>query len=103
MQSHDDYDSNSAWAALRKAAEEMTAHGENLITAGAPFERAAFEAKSGGFLIRQMPEDALALRISIGEAHDKRLGESSYLVFRGERGEVRTLLVRALAALDAGA
>jgi len=122
MQSHDDYDANLAHDLTRKLAEAfppapdplqklrdefertargMTERGENLITAGAPSEQEILIDKRGGFLIRQLPEDPLALRISIGEAHETRLGESAYLVYRGERGTIRTLLRRALAALEA--
>jgi hypothetical protein len=100
MESHDDRPSNDALDALRRKAEELTARGENLITAGAPNERSLFERTRGGFLLRQLPEDPLALRISIGEAHDKHMGESAYLVFRGDRDTITTLLRRALAALD---
>jgi len=101
MQTHDDYDGSAAFADLRKLAEEMTARGENLITAGAPFERMVMEQQRGGFLVRQLPDDPLAFRISIGAAHDKRLGESAYLVFRGDPATVRRLLERALAAMTA--
>lgn len=102
MQSHDDYDGSWAEDLLRKKAEELTARGENLITAGAPFERATMETTRGGFLVRQLPDDPLALRISIGEAHEKRMGETAYLVFRGDPETIRTLLMRALAAFPEG-
>lgn len=100
MQSHEDSAANDALQELRRKAEELTARGENLITAGAPNERALFERTRGGFLLRQLPDDPFALRISIGEAHDKRMGESSYLVFRGDRETIEALLRRALAALS---
>ena len=113
-QTHDDYDSNSELArlwkesqmdretpldALRRKASEMTARGENLITAGAPHERDLLAMHRGGFNIRRLPDDPLALRISIGEAHDKDI-ESAYLVFRGDPKTITALLRRALAALD---
>lgn len=98
MQSHEDSAAAEAFDALRKRAEDLTARGENLITAGAPHER-AIGFTHGGFLIRRLPDDPLALRISIGEAHEK-YGESSYLVFRGDPRIITTLLRRALAALD---
>jgi hypothetical protein len=103
MQSHDDRDGNDTLAAFWKEAQGLTARGENLITAGAPNEVAVAEWTRGGFLIRQLPPDPLALRISVGEAHDKRIGESAYLVFRGDRSTITTLLRRALAALDGAA
>lgn len=101
MQSHDDYDSNSAWDQMRKAAERLTERGENLITAGAPHERPLSESTHGGFLIRHLPDDPLCLRISIGEAPEHRMGDSAYLVYRGNRHVIRELLRRALYALDA--
>ena len=100
MQSHDDFDANKALSDIRKVAEEMTARGENLITAGAPNEEAKEETR-GGFLIRQLPDDPLGFRrISVGEAHEKRLGESAYLVYRGDRTLIKALLQRALNALQ---
>ena len=101
MQTHDDDDSNSPLSALRKKAEEMTARGENLLTAGAPAERALLDVQVGGFMVRQLPDDPFALRISIGEAPNKRLFESAYLVYRGDRRAIEALLVRALNALRA--
>lgn len=102
MQSHDDTSAADALDRLRKRAEDLTARGENLIAAGAPFERTLSEVTRGGFLIRQLPEDPLALRISIGEAHEHsplRREFSSYLVYRGDRDVIVNLLRRALAAL----
>ena len=100
MESHEDRPANDLLNELRQKAEDLTARGENLITAGAPGEAALFERTRGGFRLRQLPEDSLALRISIGEAHSKLLGESAYLVFRGDKDTITTLLRRALAALD---
>lgn len=99
MQSHDDSDSNKALSALRKLAEEMTARGENLITAGAPSERVLLEMTRGGFAIRRLPDDPFALRISIGEAEQLH-AFGSYLVFRGEPKAIVSLLRRALNALN---
>ena len=102
MQSHEDFMGAKAWDDLQKLkerAEELSARGENLITAGAPGEPVLFERMRGGFLLRKLPNDALALRISIGEAHDKRISEASYLGFRGAAEAITTLLRRARAAL----
>ena len=101
MQSHDDFDSNKILDEFRKVAERMTACGEHLITAGAPRETSLVERLTGGFVIWQMADHPPALRISIGEAHEKRLGESAYMVFRGDREMVLALLRRALGAMEA--
>lgn len=100
MQSHDDWDSNDGFALMRKLAKEMTSRGENLITAGLAGEHST-EMMRGGLLIRRLPDDPFALRLSIGEAHDKRMGESAYLVFRGDPQACFQLLKRSMAALQA--
>lgn len=82
----------------RKAAE-MTRRGENLITAGRPSEQPLMQRHERGFLIRHMPDDDMGcLRISIGESPD--IEGSAYLVFRGNREQVLTLLTRALGILE---
>lgn len=99
MQSHEDSAGSHALDQLRKRAEELTVRGENLLTAGAPNERALAESTRGGFLIRQLPDDSLALRISIGEAREHFPGDTAYLVYRGDKATITALLRRALAAL----
>lgn len=108
MQSHDDRDFSPprtdleppALAALRREAGRLTALGLNRITAGAPGESFIAQARRGGFLIGRLPDDPLALRVSIGEAHERLLGGSAHLVFRGDPRTIEALLRRALAALD---
>lgn len=98
MQSHDDADSHNTLDALRKAAKRLNDLGENLITAGAPGEPLLYERDVSGIHVRQLPSDPFALRISIGEAN---IHDSAYLVFRGDRDKITSLLRRALHALEA--
>ena len=49
-----------------------------------------------GLDVTQLPDDPLALRISLGEAP----GGLAYLVYRGSRERMVALLRRALRALD---
>jgi hypothetical protein len=68
-----------------------------IITQPAPGERVLWEYFMGHVLIRQLPDDPLALRISIGEV--SRDG-AMYLVFRGDPAEVGRVLMRAGRALN---
>lgn len=105
MQTHPDIDANyeshsaEVLAQLEAKAKEMMASGESQITAGKDGEKPVQEEQVGMFLIRQMPEDPLCLRISIGESND--VSESGYFVFRGQPDDIEQLLVRALSALRA--
>lgn len=65
------------------------------ITAGAPGERALLDTVVGPIVVKRLPEDPLALRISIGQPHS---GAGAYLVFRGDPAAIRALLECALAA-----
>jgi len=104
MQSHNDWEANRALSELRKRAEELSTRGENLITAGTPNERVQWERERGGFVLRQLPDDPLCDRISIGEVRDRVSAlvsdqPQAYLVFRGDRATITVLLERALNAL----
>lgn len=102
MQSHRDADATRRqeyFDALKQKAEEMTARKENLITAGKPGEKELFAQQVGLIFVRRLPDDPLALRISIGEARD--VEESAYLVFRGDPEWVMELLDRAVSAMRA--
>ena len=100
MDSHRDDDVGAKLWRLQQQAEILRAQGGNRITAGAPGEPLLEDYQRGGFTIHRLPDDEMCLRISIGEAHDKRLGESAYLVFRGDPETITVLLRRALAALE---
>lgn len=69
---------------------------EASITAGGPGEQELSRAVVGPFIVKRLPEDPLALRISIGQPH---AAEGAYLVYRGEPAANLALLERALAAL----
>lgn len=126
MQSHRDHDAErAAMEALRKyvsedesnatteekedleklkaVADEMVAKRESLITAGAPGEKEIFSknVRSCGvdILLRQLPDDPLCLRISIGEGH--RIPGSAYCVFRGDLIKAIALLKQARVAMQA--
>jgi hypothetical protein len=83
----------------------MSDIGVNRITAGYPGERPLFEATHHGFTIRQLADDPLALRISIGEARSTgpspTAAKVAYVVYRGDPATIKALLRRALAALEA--
>lgn len=105
MQSHSDFDviernrRAEVLSELEKLAAQRVADGTSKLTAGAPGEAPIREEQVGMLLVRQMPEDPLCPRISIGESND--VAESGYLVFRGPADQIEPLLVRALAALRA--
>lgn len=101
MQTHRDDDAFRAlFGELEKKAERMVEAGESQITAGKPGEKPTTEYKRAGVLVRQMPDDEHGvLRISIG-GHPDAPFDSSYVVFRGNRGAVQSLLRRALKALE---
>jgi len=81
---------------IHDKARRMIDEGKNTITAGVPGEQAIAKWESGGVVVRQMPDDEHGLlRISIGGLPNK-----GYLVFRGDRGQCRALLKRALRALE---
>lgn len=102
MASHrdDDFGINDAVRKLfEQRAEELTERRANLITAGEPGEKEVGCWRSvTGMTIRQMPDDPLALRISIGEPHN--INEGSYLVYRGDVLKVLELLRRATESLN---
>lgn len=83
---------------LQKKAEKMLARGESSITAGRPEEEAIFSQQIGTIFVRRLPDDPLALRVSVGEG---RLSESAYLVFRGDPRDCIELLERGLSAMKA--
>lgn len=85
-------------AQLSARAEQMTEEGTNRITAGAPGEQPLGEIELGGIHVRRMPDDPLALRISVGEITRPR-AIGAYLTFRGGREQCIALLERALHAL----
>lgn len=105
MQSHPDMDAlhRNRGAQVLKELETLAAQrladGTSKITAGAADEAPIREEQVGMFTIRQMPDDPLCLRVSIGESND--VAESGYLVFRGPADQIEPLLVRALSALRA--
>lgn len=98
-QSHDDRDFTPIPEAFLDRIRDLQERGGNRITAGAPGEQVLGEWQHGDVLVRKLPDDPLALRISIGQATG--IGEGAYLVFRGGRAECIHLLERALAALKA--
>lgn len=81
--------------------KEMSDRGENHITAGAPSEKPLSESILGGMIVRQLPDDPFALRISIGDPSETLAGQGvlAYCVFRGDRKRVIELLSRALTAM----
>jgi hypothetical protein len=100
METHRDSDAqvSTSLEALERRAAEMTERGENIITAGAPGEAPLSESRIDGMTIREMPQDPLALRISIGGG--RLLGDDAYLVYRGPRQAIHDLLRRAIEAMD---
>jgi hypothetical protein len=98
MQTHDDRDSE-IYARLFRDAERMTKDKLNEITAGKPGESVLAEETTNRFLIRQLPEDPLALRISIGRVKDSN--GSSYLTFRGAPDLIKDLLQQAAVCFGA--
>ena len=72
-------------------------HDERKITTPNPGERALYEGLHAGVHVTQLPDDPIALRVSLGEAPG---GASAYLVHRGPRHGVVALLKRALAAME---
>ncbi len=105
MQTHDNSDANRQFQDLVRKAHEMSESGENTLTAGKPGERERTETV-GRFQITQRPDDRACLRISIGRVNEDiaragRMGDcDSYLVFRGDQGDIRNLLQSALIALN---
>jgi len=109
MQTHDDADAPKGMfkqfeeavdmRKLEDLAARMTAAGDNQITAGAPGEEALWASQVGTIFVRRLPDDELALRVSIGEGH--RISDSAYLVFRGDPHHVTELLERCLSAMRA--
>jgi len=79
---------------LYKKAEQMTKDKENLIAAGdAHGEEVIREEVHNDFLIKQLPDDPLCLRISLGGRADIKLGSpENYLVFRGNAKLIYKLL-----------
>lgn len=96
MASHHDDDAGSPEmnAAIRAMfsdlASAMTEAKLNLITAGKPGEKALYTDLIDGVRVTRMPEDPLAMRISIGKPHD--LDEGTYFVFRGNPSKVISFL-----------
>ncbi|MGH7501301.1 MAG: hypothetical protein ACREL7_06020 [Longimicrobiales bacterium] len=104
MQTHRDDDAQKWLDSLRSKAERMMAAGESEITAGREREGETplSEYVRDGVHVRQLPDDEHGiLRISIGAA-PYQVGETSYLVFRGDRGRCQSLVRRALKALEYG-
>lgn len=83
--------------ALQKRARELTANGQNIITAGAPGEEPIGVEETPHAFLTHLPDDPLALRISIGEGRD--VPGSRYVVLRGDPAECLDLLERAAMAL----
>ena len=87
--------------AIQAQADELTKNKGNIIAAGDLHgEQVLREEKVGMFLIRELPEDPLALRISIGEGNQV-VPDSAYMVFRGRPNDICQLLERAISALKA--
>lgn len=84
-------------AALEQRAREMVANGESEITAGRPGEESLGDLSTPHGHVRRLPDDTLALRISIGEG--RGIPDSRYIVFRGDPGECLELLERAVLGL----
>lgn len=104
MGSHQDYDVQSTSKrdqeireAFSKRAEELTTQQANLITAGHSDEPVLLEKDVDGILVRRLPKDPLAIRISIRRPYE--LSEGAYIVYRGDRDRVVELLEESLAAL----
>lgn len=102
--SHADFDHNQTEELrnqdeeFRKRMEAMTALKQNIITAGDLHgEKVLHEETIDGILIKRLPDDPLALRISIG-APNLADDERGYLVFRGNPRLIEQLLERTLAA-----
>lgn len=88
---------------LEERAARMTAAGESRVTAGAPGEPVLAAWRHAGIVVRQMPDDPDALRVSVGQVlggGPESEDDDAYCVFRGRYEEVRTLLRRALVALE---
>jgi hypothetical protein len=85
---------------LGDKARDMTARGENIITAGAPGERPLASEYVGRFNVRRMPDDPACVRVSLGTLRGVPDGEEdSYCVIRGRPLEAIALLEGALRAL----
>jgi hypothetical protein len=84
---------------FERMARQMRESGASQITGGKEGEKPIAEYAVGTIYCRKMPDDPLALRISIGEGHNVK--ESAYCVFRGNVADVIELLDRALSALKA--
>ena len=103
MASHqnDDHGNPEMNRALRKLfndkAAQMTKAQLNTITAGITDEKPLYQEIDGGVHVTRMPDDPLAMRISVGAPHD--LDEGSYLVFRGSPSKAIELLEQSIVAL----
>jgi hypothetical protein len=104
MASHSDRDSRGTdekykdvLEKFRERAEKLTEERANIITAGRDGEKHLFEATRDGVLIRQLPDDPLCIRVSIGKPYDIRVG--AYCVYRGTESSVKDLLRECLKAL----
>ena len=83
---------------LEDRAAEMVAAGESQIASGKAGERSVGVLDAFGVRVTRLPDDELALRVSVGKAHGV-VGASRYLVFRGDPEAVAALIKRADAAM----
>jgi hypothetical protein len=101
MQTHRDDDAQTRAdhqiQELEKRAAEMTERGLNRMTAGASGETPLREETHGNLTVRQLPDDPLAWRVSLGRL---RGSDDAYLVFRGDIGRIRVLLSQASRVID---
>ncbi len=94
---HKDDSPEKVFAALEAKATDMLAKGESQITAGRPDEKEVGSLETPHGFVRQLPDDPLCLRISVGEA--TRIPGSRYIVLRGQPEACLELLERAVMAL----
>ena len=103
MQTHSDLDipeDDRLGKELHERARAMLDGKLSTITVGGPGEKSLWEVEAQGFLVRRMPDDKLALRVSVGG--EKAVGPGrGYLTIRGEPSECLSLMRRAAEALEA--
>lgn len=82
---------------LEQKAVEMVKNKDSEITAGKLGEEILWEHTENNITLRRLPDDDLALRVSIGSVNIER--RTDYFVFRGDPKRVYNLLKRATNAL----
>lgn len=82
---------------MTEKVKELSESQQNTITAGVYGEQVLFEYADNDMLLRRLPDDPLAVRISIGEANLSVGG--TYCVFRGDPERAKKILTRSLNAI----